>query len=71
LKLQAIEKGKGRGRVSFEHVSKPRYAIGLTYFEHILIGKMVRIIDITAAKTIPPFTKKPTVLSELEGVVSP
>jgi hypothetical protein len=66
LKLLAIEKCKGQGRVSFKHVPKPRYKITLTFFGQVLIGKMIQITDIRAAQTIPPFIMKATVLDKLE-----
>jgi hypothetical protein len=41
LKLLAIEKIEGRGRVSFEHVNRPHFEIGLTYFGNVLVGKEI------------------------------
>jgi hypothetical protein len=65
LELLAIEKVEGRGRVSFEHVVKPRTEIGLTHFGNVMIAKMVSITNIAEAKQKHPILMRRTV--ELEA----
>jgi hypothetical protein len=48
LNLLAIEKIKGRGRVSFEHVKRPRFEIGLTFFGHVLMSLQLSKITLSS-----------------------
>jgi hypothetical protein len=68
--LLAIEKCEGRNRVSFEHVKKQRTEIGFTYFGNVLIGKMVRVTDNTAAQQQKPILMRMTALAELEDCIA-
>jgi hypothetical protein len=65
LKLLAIEKVEGRGRVSFEHIKRPCFEICLTYFGNVLIGKLINVTDVAAAKIHSPILMKQTTQSEL------
>jgi hypothetical protein len=69
LNLLAIEKVEGRGRVSFEHVVKPRTEISLTYFGNVLVAKLVSITDVVEAKEKHPILMRPTAESELEDMI--
>jgi hypothetical protein len=69
LKLLAIEKCKGRNRVSFEHVKQTRMEIGFTYFGNVLIGKMVCITDNSAAQQQKPVLMRLTVAAELKDYI--
>jgi hypothetical protein len=69
LNLLAIEKVEGRGRVSFEHVVKPRTEISLTYFGNVLIAKLVSITNVAEAKEKHPILMRPTAESELEDMI--
>jgi hypothetical protein len=55
LNLLAIEKIEGRGRASFEHVKRPCFEIGLTFFGNVLVGKLIQVTDVAGAKNIPQF----------------
>jgi hypothetical protein len=66
LKLIATEKCEGRNRVSFRHVPGERTEIALSYYGNVMISKMVRVTNVTAAKEKKPFLMKTTVESELE-----
>jgi hypothetical protein len=63
LKLLVIEKIKGRGRMSFEHVNRPPFKIGLTYFVNVLVGKMIQVTNIAQVQKHDPIIRKPTVQS--------
>ena len=65
LKLVATEKISGKGRVSFGHVKREKTEIGLTYYGGILVGKIVRVIDVVASKNSPPIIMKQTAELEL------
>jgi len=54
LNIIAIEKCEGRGIVRLGHVVRDRYEIGLTFYGNVLFGKLVRVTNVNAAKTIDP-----------------
>jgi hypothetical protein len=62
----AKEKIEGRGKMSFQYVSKHRYEIGLTKYGNILFGKTARVTDVVAAKEDFPILMKQTVKEELD-----
>ncbi len=52
--------------MSSGHVVRERFKISLTYYGHILFGKMVQVTDVKAAKTISPVLMGMSVKQKLE-----
>jgi hypothetical protein len=61
----AEEKIAGRDKMSFGHVIKDRCEVSVTYFGNVVVGRQVRITDISGAQTRDPILMKLTAKSEL------
>ena len=65
----AREKVEGRGQVSFKHVVKARYEIGLSFFGNLHIGTAFRVTDVTAVKCELPILMQQTVQAEIDDYI--
>jgi hypothetical protein len=69
LTVLATEKIEGRDRVSFKHVCKNRLEMCLTFYGSVLIGKLVHITDVDAAKNEDPKLMRDTTNEELANYI--
>ena len=65
----AREKIQGRGEVTFKHVVKHRYEIGLCFFGNIHIGTAFRVTDVKAAKMESPVLMHRSVQAEMQNYI--